>query len=193
MRTTSTRLLFQYWDHLRGARAAPERGEIEPGHLRHALLDIFMLENAHGQMLIRLGGTRLCALFGGEVRGRAFHDLWESVTVRVELTRMIDTVMDESAALIAGLSLIAAPSAEGPGERVECELLLLPLRHGGKTHARVMGALSPMALPAWLGHTHVIDAEIRSMRFIWPSGLPRATPPQRPGRARLTVLQGGRA
>ena len=79
MKNASTRLVFEYWDGLRGERAAPERGEIEPGALRHALADTFVLENEPIGPVFRLAGTRLCALFGREQRGRAFAALWPGV------------------------------------------------------------------------------------------------------------------
>ena len=59
MKNASTRLVFEYWDALRGERSAPERGEIEPGALRHALADTFVLENEPIGPVFRLAGTRI--------------------------------------------------------------------------------------------------------------------------------------
>ncbi len=189
MKTTSTRLIFQYWDQLRGARSAPERGEIEPGAVRHALLDTFILENQRDRLSIRLAGTRLCALFGGELRERDFASLWPDPATRIELLRMIDAVMDESAGAISGLTM-RTPQ----GSVADFELLMLPLRHGGKTHARLLGALSPISPPVWLGVEPIAAAEIRSMRIIWPSGIPRsAMPSPEERRQRFSVVPGGRS
>lgn len=188
MKTTSATLIFQYWDQLRGDRAAPERGEIEPGAVRHALLDTFILEADAEGLAFRLAGTRLCAMFGGELKGRRLQDLFADRATRVEIARMSDAVMDESAGALTGL---AARTADG--EMVDLELLVLPLRHGGKTHARLLGSLSPLASPPWLGHKPVVDAEVRSMRIIWPSGMPRPAMTPEARRARLTVVRGGRS
>ncbi len=70
MKHPTSRLLHAYWNGLRGARAAPERGEIEPGEIRHVLADSLILEiDAPRQSAtVRLAGTRLCALFGAELR-----------------------------------------------------------------------------------------------------------------------------
>ncbi len=95
--------------------------------------------------------------------------------------------MDDAAGAICGLN-----AATASGASVETELLLLPLRHGGKTHARMMGALSPVALPAWLGFEPVTRSDIRSMRIIWPSGLQRAPLLAEQRRAAFTVISGGR-
>ena len=76
-----------YW---RGARkaadatlhvAAPERTEIEPGAIRGVLADAFILALDRGSgHPIRLAGTRLCALFGREIKGKSFLDLWTSTS-----------------------------------------------------------------------------------------------------------------
>ncbi len=187
MTATSTRLIFQYWDHLRGDRAAPERGEIEPGAVRHALLDTFILENGVDGLRFRLAGTRLSALFGGELRETLFATLWPEATTRSELGRMAEAVMDDSAGAIAGLRLATAR-----GDSDDFELVILPLRHQGRTHARLLGALAPIHAPLWLGLLPVVTSEVRSMRIIWGGEKAEAGDDPAARRARFTLLQGGR-
>ncbi len=188
MKATSTSLVFDYWDRLRGERAAPERGEIEPGAVRHALLDTFILENGPSGLIVRLAGTRLCALFGAELRHRPFLALFPDAQMRVEVSRMIDAVMDEVAGAVAGISVTTAN-----GSGADLELLILPLRHQGKTHARLLGALAPVTPVPWLGLETVTAASLRSMRFIWASGLPLRPPAQQVRTRRFTVVQGGKS
>ena len=66
MKHATTRMIFSYWDSLRGERMAPERGEIEPGEIRHVLADTFILEVVERNAVIRLAGTWICAFFGRE-------------------------------------------------------------------------------------------------------------------------------
>lgn len=189
MKNTSTRLVFDYWDELRGDRSAPERGEIEPGALRHALADTFVLENEPVGPVFRLAGTRLCALTGHELRGRLFTALWQDVESQADMRRLVQTVMDESAGAVAGLS-----GETSTGIPLYLELLLLPLRYRGRTHARVLGALSPALTPDWLGLDTVGNMRMISLRMLWPPSAARspAPEPQRAGRPRLTVVPGGR-
>ena len=143
MKHPTSRMLFCYWDALRGERAAPERGEIEPGEIRHILADTFILEIDPDQGAdFRLAGTRLCALFGRELKGRALHELWPA-QAQAEARHFIDIVTDEMAGLVVGLIGSTADQAT-----VDLEMLLLPLRHRGKTHARIMGAMSPAVVPS---------------------------------------------
>lgn len=190
MKNPSTRLVFNYWDELRGERNAPERGEIEPGALRHALADTFVLENEPIGPVFRLAGTRLCALFGREQRGRAFAALWPDVETQGEMRRLVQTVMDETAGAVAGLS-----AETTGGASVHLELLLLPLRYRGRTHARVLGALSPAVTPEWLGLDTLDSMRMISLRMIWP-GTPsprQVETPTADKRPKLMLLPGGRA
>lgn len=189
MRHAATRILFAYWDSLRGERTAPERGEIEPGAIRHILANTFILEvDVIGSAAFRLAGTRLCALAGGELKGRAFASLWREEAAS-EVAHLLDTVLDDAAGVIGGVS-----GATARGATVNLELLLLPLRHRGKTHARMLGALSPLFVPTWLGLDPVVSLTTLSLRMIWPSGRdPDAAERARLDRRRhLVVHQGGR-
>jgi hypothetical protein len=165
MKHAATRMIFSYWDTLRGERAAPERGEIEPGEIRHVLADTFILEIKNDrQCEFRLAGTRICALFGRELKGADFNVIW-SESERTDAQRNIDTVTMETAGIVAGL-VGKTPS----GNPLDLEMILLPLRHRGKTHSRVLGALSPAILPPWLGFDSLSEVSTSSMRIIWPTG-----------------------
>jgi hypothetical protein len=157
-------MLFSYWDALRAERAAPERGEIEPGEIRHVLADAFILElDDDRNAEFRLGGTRLCALFGRELKGRPFPELWPE-SGRAEARRWLDIVTDETAGLVAGLV-----GTTQDGATIDLEMVLLPLRHRGKTHARIIGALSPRIVPSWMGLHAIANIKTVSVRVIWPS------------------------
>src|SRR5215204_152977 len=101
MKHTTTRTIFSYWDALRGERAAPERGEIEPGEIRHILADTFILEVTGARSAaIRLAGTRICAFFALELRGEAFDRLWHAESSG-EIGGALETVRDETAGIVA--------------------------------------------------------------------------------------------
>ena len=70
MKHAASRELYAYWQEKRGARPAPERTDIEPGAIRAVLADAFILALDRGAgHPIRLAGTRMCALFGREIKG----------------------------------------------------------------------------------------------------------------------------
>ena len=192
MKHASTRMIFSYWDALRGERAAPDRGEIEPGEIRHVLADTFLLEiGPGGAVEFRLAGTRLCALFGRELKGGGFARLWPPYGAP-EVGRLIEIVADETAGLVAGLV-----GATDEDDAVDLEMILLPLRHRGRPHARILGAMSPAAVPPWIGFRPVRELTTTSLRVIRPPV--RAAPGSGADaslderRRRFVVHQGGRS
>jgi hypothetical protein len=190
MKQSTSRMLFSYWDGLRGERAAPERGDIEPGAIRHILADTFILEiGGDGLARFRLGGTRLCALFGRELKGQALHELWPA-DAQPEMLHFIDIVIGETAGLVVGLV-----GATNDKAALDLEMVLLPLRHRGKTNVRIIGAMSPATLPPWMGLHPVTHLTTVSHRVIWPTGRPVAPMPSTTvveKRHGLVVHQGGR-
>ena len=153
--------LHAYWNLLRGARSAPERSEIDPGAIRGMLADVFILEvNAANRYPIRIAGTRTNALFLRELRGAAFLDLWQTAD-QTEMAAVLAGVAGEAVAMLAGVS--ARPKGLQP---LELELLLLPLRHRGATHSRILGACSPARLPSWIGLLPTAPMRLLSLRVL---------------------------
>ncbi len=125
-------------------RAAPERAEIEPGAIRQVLSDAFILALDGGAgHPFRLAGTRVCALFGRELKGEPFIGLWAAASqpVVADLLAILD---HERVGTVAG---VTAHNADG--EPIELELLLLPLlRHPAepRPHHRHPGAAQNTAM-----------------------------------------------
>ncbi|MBG0808576.1 PAS domain-containing protein [Methylosinus sp. H3A] len=198
MRHKVNQQLYAYWSRLKGARSAPERSEIDPAEIREALPDSFIIEiDEAGRFPIRLCGTRLNALWLDEQKGKSFLDLW-SADDRRTLASVMLTVIDGVAPVVAGVEGRAGEE----GDMLELELLLLPLRHFGKTHSRVLGALAPARRPRWLGVAPANPLRLKSFRVIAPSEaryrLPeptgrRVVRPAAAGRPELVLYRGGKA
>jgi hypothetical protein len=191
MKQASSRELFGYWTARRGKRPAPERGEIEPGAIRRVLGDVFILEfDRRGGHPVRLAGTRVCALFGRELKNGPFLDLWDDET-RALLAQLLGIVADEATGVVA-----SAKGRTPEGWSQDLELVLLPLAHRGDTHARMIGALSPLVAPFWLGTSHLGALKLGSVRHLDPRletpAAARLVAGPRGRRAMFTVHDGGR-
>lgn len=161
MKQPATRELFSYWNRLRGDRLAPERSEIDPAGIRRILADTFMLDVDPGQRFpFRLAGTRVNGLFAAEQKGRSFLSLWRPEERR-NIAAILMTVLDGTTPVVAGC-------AAAPCHQEECafELLLLPMRQGGRTHSRVLGLLVNADKPAWLGLLPTGPLSLRSLRIV---------------------------
>ncbi len=177
MKHPATRELFAYWNELRGERTAPQRCEIDPAAIRQVLADTFMLDvDARASYPIRLAGTRVNALFDVEQKGRSFLDAWRPQERR-NVAAVLLTVTDGACAVVAG-GLMTPDLATGAQARdvpgaadaaangCAFELLLLPLRHYGKTHSRILGMIKPATATPWLGVLPVGALSLRSLRII---------------------------
>jgi hypothetical protein len=201
MKNPVNRELFAYWNERRGLRIAPERGDIDPTAIRHALGDSFFLSrDATASFSFRLAGSRVCALFGRELKNDSFFNLW-ALPNRPALRKLMLAVADEKVGVIAQAT---GRTTDGAPLSVNLELLLLPLLHRGPLDPRVFGALVPMTVPFWLGLRSVGPLELGMLRHIGPTvddaRAPRLVPgvsngeirPHGQARGRLVVYNGGR-
>lgn len=193
MKHSTSRLMFSYWDSVRGDRAAPESRAIDPGPLRQVLADTFLLgSKPDGSTQFRLAGTRISALFGRGLKDAAFASLWPA-SRRSEPESLIDIVGGDGSGLVAGLT-----GSTELGATVGLELLLLPLRHEGGGDSRLLGALSAIATPSWAGLVPITELELLSVRVIRTGAEQRAqiqdrslAPAER--RQRFVLVEGGLA
>lgn len=190
MKTVSCRRLFEYWNERRGSRAAPERGELEPGAVRQLLADSFMVavDTAAGHPL-RLAGTRMCALFCREIKGVPFQGLFAPDS-RDEIHDLIGIVAHELTPVVAGVTGQAGDDLPA----ADLELLLLPLYHRGHSDARLLGILAPLAVPYWIGTHPVAALSLGPWRHLRVVAAPALAPERMSATMRRSwvVLDGGR-
>jgi hypothetical protein len=137
MKLAVTLELYAYWSALRGARSAPERNDIDPGAIRSVLADTFVLDfDAQSGFPLRISGSRANALFMMELRGFSFLRLWREAD-RKEIKSILESVADEAQPFLLGAE--ALPSGLGS---IDIEVSLLPLRHHGLTHSRILGSIA---------------------------------------------------
>jgi hypothetical protein len=189
MKHATSRALYAYWNQIRGERAAPERGDLKPGAIGKILGDVFMLDaDEPAPYRVRLAGTHICTLLGRELRDTVFIDAF-APDERTEIYSLIDSMVRTATPVIAG---IIGETADR--RMLGLELLLLPLRHHGRTDARLVGSLAALSHPYWATLVPLAHLRIGSSRFMQPedaissgatAGLLRPQP-------QLRLLQGGR-
>ncbi len=171
MQQRSTRTLYSYWNEIRGARSTPERRDIDPTRIRDALAHTFILESQDGtDFFFRLAGSHICATYCRELKNRPFQTLWSPRDHDAIETLMRAVTEDHAVALV---------TFEGQterGEKLTFELALFPLRHNGVTTSRMMGSLTALDTPYWLGIHPIMDQKIAGLRLIWPDDRDTAAP-----------------
>jgi hypothetical protein len=202
MQQRTLQILYAYWNGLRAGRVAPSRLEIDPSRIGAILPEIFLVERVDAATYsYRLAGTRLCEIFGRELRGTNLLDGWTAAD-RALLARDLTLTCEQGAG-----TLFVMEGGAGNARRVQLETLLLPLMHAGNAIERVIGATSAIASPHWLGHDKLVDKRLVSHEPVWPDGRPRSpaaagphaapAPPPSPAtlkgdRRGFRVLDGGR-
>ena len=167
MQQKTSQLLFNYWDFIRNGRLAPRRFEIEPAKIASILPETFILE-CGGPLgyRFRLAGTRLCEQFGREFRGLCMLDGWSDGD-REALETLLHNVVTEGAA--GSVTFTAATADE---RTAEFEMLVLPVIHAGRTVNRLLGSITAVDTPYWLGAVPLTTQTMTSVNLVWPDGQP---------------------
>jgi hypothetical protein len=190
MQQPTSRQLYAYWDRVRNGRLAPRRFEIEPAKIAALLPETFIAESA-GLLgyRFRLAGTKICEQFGRELRGADFSSLWEEQD-REAVASLLRSVFTDAA---VGNGVFRAYTRTN--RQVSFEMVLMPLIHSGEAVNRILGAITAIDPPFWLGAEPLVRQEIVDLQLHYPDGAPSVP---RGGteivrRARFRVYEGGLA
>lgn len=163
MQKTSTKAIYQYWNGLRGSRSAPDRRDIDPTRIREALSNTFILElGEDNAFAFRLAGSHLCNAYCRELKSRSFSALWHERD-KDAIETLVRAVTEDHA-----VALVTFQGSNAIHSKTAFETILMPLRHNGSTHARILGAMTALDTPYWLGVQPVVEQRITGLRLIWP-------------------------
>jgi len=164
MKQTASLWLFTYWNELRNGRKAPNRYEIEPRKIGPLLPETFILETDESRSFrFRLAGTRICETYGYELKGLDFVSFWKDRNEREAVESLLHTIKEDGSA-----GLLEFTATTDDGESCKFEILLLPLIHAGERVNRIMGSLSPVEEPYWLGSKRLSAQKLDDLDLIWP-------------------------
>jgi hypothetical protein len=137
--------IFDYWNRIRGLEVAPLRSQVEPTALRRILSSVFILESTEeGRVAFRLAGTRICDLFGRDLRGAHFSDLWAKGQ-HDDIDKTAAGVMEHVIP-----ALLTATGYSTAGHRASFEIIMMPLRSKEGNCDRMLGAIAPATTTSWL-------------------------------------------
>jgi len=175
MQQATSRQLYAYWDRVRNGRIAPRRFEIEPAKIAPLLPETFIAEcTGLRSYRFRLAGTKICEQFGRELRGTDLMSLWGPKD-RDAFASLLRTVFSDAA---VGQVLFHAYTEAH--RQAKFELVLMPLIHTSETINRVLGAVTAIEPPFWLGTAPLLRHEILEVHLHWPDGSPAFTVPAPP-------------
>ena len=167
MKNRSTIAIFSEWQRLAlgqsGSLRAPQRESIQPRKLGRHLSDLFFLEeDQNGELIFRLAGTRICALFGRELKTTRFLSLWpeRNRPALNELARNINSHLVPALSQNDGISL--------SGRSLSFEMLLAPLESGEDGRLNLLGSISVLNDVAWAGADPLVLGNLNRIEPLAP-------------------------
>lgn len=193
MQEPTSSQLYAYWDGIRNGRIAPCRFEVEPAKIAGLLGETFIAECA-GLLTFRfrLAGTRVCQQFGRELRGVDFMSLW-SPHDRNAVGSLVRSVVKDGA--VGHGTFLACTDTN---REAAFEFTLMPLIHTGASINRLLGSMTTIEPPFWLGAEPLTRLEAMELHLHWPDGTPsfmanNGAEVARRARRRFRVVEGGLA
>lgn len=163
MRHNASKMLFEHWSSLRRGPIIPDRNDLDPAEIGVILQDIFILgAQPGGPWLYRVAGTRLSAFARRELKDEPFDRWWRALD-RSDARRLLQGIAEDGAPMIGGVCGYGADSAKH-----DFELLLLPLRHGGRSGLRMLGGLFPSTATAARISVRIDELQLLSIRTLMP-------------------------
>lgn len=191
MQQPTSRQLYAYWDGLRNGRIAPRRFEVDPARISKLLGETFIAECTDlVEFRFRLAGTKICEHFGRELRGVDFLGLW-SAEDRDAMASLVRNVQTDGAAA-HGVFHGFSPTHR----KASFEFTLMPLIHTDLAINRLLGSITAIEPPFWLGTEPLTSFEVSDLHLHWPDGAPAfmtngGAEVIRLSRQRFRVVEGG--
>jgi hypothetical protein len=163
MRHQASKALYEHWRSLRNGSAVPDRNDLDPAEIGSILQDIFILgARPGGPWLYRVAGTRLSAFARRELKDETFDHWWRALDRR-DARRITSGIAEDNTPLVGGVVGIAPDMTSH-----DFELLLLPLRHGGRPGLRMLGGLFPSNVTANQIGVKIDELGLLSIRTLMP-------------------------
>jgi len=184
MQQRTSRLLYHYWDDVRGDRKAPQRFEIEPSNIAALLAETFIIDCSRtASFRFRLAGTRICEYLGRELRGADLLDFWQADDREAVEGMLHGIVMDGS------VGVMSFDAIAETGRSARFEMTLLPLIHSSTCINRILGNTTAVDPPYWLGSVTIHNFRLAHLEMVFPDQQPQSL--QEPGAQPLFERAGG--
>lgn len=166
MKHRSTIAIFSEWQRLarteNGFFRAPMREQIEPRKLGRHLSDLFFLEaEKDGDLSFRLAGTRICTLFGRELKNTRFLSLW------CERDRAALGELTENVSSLEVPALVSHVGISMSGQSLGLEMFLAPLE-ASNGQISLLGSIAVLDSVTWVGADPIVLGHLNSIEPVAP-------------------------
>lgn len=164
----SSRMLFRFWETMRGGSPAPRRDALDLRQIRPLVPHLFIGEYATKARVFRwrLAGTGICELYRREVTGTnmlAGWDAFESDTI----SRFLSSTLNAKQPAVLRFRM-----QTDHDQVVGAELAAFPMLAVDGITSHLMGGLFPFRETASLDYTAITGFELSAARLVWTENLP---------------------
>lgn len=163
MKQAASRTLYQYWNSLRsGSGHVPYRTAFNPMAVPSVLPHMFIIEcNSDTCGKIRLAGSEFYKLYGRELTGRNFVDLWQA-SDKAEIVKALDSLRFKDQSLV-----IEAAMSGSQGD-INSEFVIMPTRDARGNHQQLLAIQTVQERKWWQYLQPPGPNRLLSMRVAYP-------------------------
>jgi hypothetical protein len=186
----SSRMLFRFWEAMRGDAPSPRRSDLDLKQIRSLIPNLFIGEYAEKARMFRwrLAGTAICELYRKELTGTNLLAGWDSFETDT-IARFLSSTLKSNQPAVLRFRL-----QTDRDQVIGLEMAAFPLLAADGVTTHLMGGIFPFRETAPLDYTAITGFELSAARLVWTENLPDAKPAEHPAaqaRRNFQVIPGG--
>jgi len=183
---SQSRMLFRFWEAMRGERSAPYRSDLDLKQARKLMPHLFIAEQQADGFRWRLAGTAIGGLFRREVTGGDMLAGWDDAEAQMIRRFLCGVTATHQPAL---LRMRFTTDRE---QAIEAEMAAFPLLASDGASTQVFGGLFTFPQAQLKDHARITAQELLGARFALNEVMAAlAEDPQPQGARRFRVISGG--
>lgn len=183
---SQSRMLFRFWETMRGERSAPYRSDLDLKQARKLMPHLFIAEQQADGFRWRLAGTAIGGLFRREVTGGDMLAGWGDAEAQMIRRFLCGVTATHQPAL---LRMRFTTDRE---QAIEAEMAAFPLLSSDGASTQVFGGLFTFPQAQLKDHARITAQELLGARFALNEVMAAlAEEPQPQGTRRFRVISGG--
>lgn len=186
----SSRMLFRFWETMRGGNPAPRRDDLDLRQVRPLVPNLFIGEYAEKARMFRwrLAGTGICELYRRELTGTNMLAGWDAFETDT-ISRFLSSTLHSKQPAVLRFRM-----QTDRDQVVGAEMAAFPMLAADGLTTHLMGGLFPFRETCSLDYSALTGFELSAARLVWTENLPEPQPQEHPAhkaRRGFHVISGG--
>jgi hypothetical protein len=186
----SSRMLFRFWETMRGGSPAPRREDLDLKPIRSLVPNLFIGEYAERARMFswRLAGTAICEIYRRELTCTNMLAGWDAFEANT-IKRFLSSTMSSKQPAVLRFRMHTDRD-----QVIGAEMAAFPLFAADGVTTHVLGGLFPFRETWSMGYTALTGFDLTAARLVWTENLPEPQPAEHPAekaRRGFQLISGG--